>query len=107
MVMSSAELLKLDVVQLNLELTDLLIARLVGGKNPGRIETLALGTRNLVAGRVLLPFQSFELGDETFAARLERGQLLQVGIRVEAAVAQAGASLFEVIPHVRGVEHDG
>ena len=100
-------LLKLDVVQLNLELTDLLIAHLVGGKNPRRIETLALGARDLVAGRVLLPFQSFELGDETFAARLERRQLLQVGIRVEAAVAQAGASFFEVIPHVRGVEHDG
>ena len=99
--------MKLDVVELNLELPDLLVARLVGGKDPRGVETLALGARDLVAGRVLLPLQSLELGNEALAARLERRELLQLGVRVQAAVAEARPRVFEMIPHVGGVEHDG
>ncbi len=46
--------LLLDLIELDLELPDLLRARLVRGENRRRIQALPLGARDLVAGGVLL-----------------------------------------------------
>ena len=66
---------------------------------------LPLGARDLVAGGVLLALQPLDLGDQPAAARFERRDLLQIGVRIEAAVAQAGPDVVDVIAHERGIKH--
>ena len=79
----------LDLIELDLELPNLLTARLAGGKKRRRVLALPLGARDLVAGGVLLPLEAFDLGNQTPAARLERRQLLEIRVGLEAAVANA------------------
>ena len=62
-----------------------------------RVEPLPLGPRDLVARRVLLALEPFELGNQPAPRGLERGDLLERLVRIEPAVAQTGADLFDVI----------
>jgi hypothetical protein len=94
-----------DVIHLDLELTDLLRARLVGGKNGGRVQALALGARNFVTRRVLLALEPFEFRDQPAPVRLQRRELLELGVRLQAAVSQAGADIFHVFANIRRIEH--
>jgi hypothetical protein len=97
--------LLLDRVDLQLELPDLLRTRLVGGEDRRCIQPLPLGARDLVARRILLALQPFHLRDQSPPAHFERGKLLEIHVRVEAAAAQRSANGFELIAHVRGIEH--
>ena len=97
--------LLLHLVQLNLELTDLLGARLVRRKNVGRVFSLPLGARDFVARGVLLALQPFYLRNQSPAACFERGDLLELGVRLQASVAKTGTDGVHVIADVRGVEH--
>ena len=67
-----------------------------------RVLPLALRARDLVAGRVLLALQPLDLGDQPPAPGFERRQLLEIGVGIEAAVAEAGADLVDVIAHEAG-----
>ena len=83
--------LLLDRVELGLELLDLLAALAVGREDGARVAPLPLRARDLVAGRVLLALQPLDLAESAArAARLERGERLEVGVGVEAAVPEAG-----------------
>ena len=97
--------LVLGLIELDLELADVLPARLVRGKERRGVLPLPLGARDFVAGGVLLPLEALDLRDQPPAARLERRQLLEIRVGIEAAVLQAGADLVEVIAHESGVEH--
>ena len=97
--------LLLDGVDLHLEVPDLLRTGLVGGKNGRRIESLPLGARHLVARCILLALQSLHFRNEAPPARFGRRDLLEIGVGVEAASTQPHPDGFEVIAHVRGVEH--
>ena len=82
--------LMLDRVELDAELLDLLRARAVGFLDRRRVLALPLGARDLVARRVLLPLQPFDLGNQPAARGLERGDLLERLVGIEPAVAQTG-----------------
>ncbi len=98
--------LVLDRVELHAELLDLLGARAVRLLDVRGVVPLPLGARHLVARRVLLALQPLELGDQPAPRGFERGDLLERAVGIEAAVAQAGADLFDVIADVNRVEHD-
>ena len=69
------------------------------------ILALALDARDFIAGGVLLALQTFDFGNEPPPPRLERCELLEIGVRIEPAVAIAGAHLIEVIAHQSRVNH--
>ena len=104
-VSSSDFALVFDRVELDAELLDLLGAGAVRLLDRRRVLTLALRAGDLVARRVLLALQPFELGNDAAARRFERGDLFERLVGVEAAAAQAGAHRLEVIANVRRVEH--
>ena len=89
-----------DRIELEAELLDLLRARPVRFLDRRRVVPLPLRLRDLVARRVLLALQTFELGDEPAPRRFERRDVLERLVGIEAAVAQAGADLFDVIADV-------
>ena len=95
----------LGLIELDLELADLLRARFARGKERRRVLTLALRPRDLVAGGVLLALQTLDFRNQAPASRLERRQLLEIRIGIEAAVAVRGADLVEVLAHDSGVNH--
>ncbi len=98
--------LPLDRIRLELEAADLLRPRLVGGKDRARILPLALGPRDIFGGRVLLPLQSLELGDQLAAPSLERGKLLQLGLGAHSPVLQRRTDVLSVFAQVRRIDHD-
>ena len=65
----------LDCVEFDAKLLDLLRSLPTRFLNLRRIDAHALRTRNFISRRVLLAFQSFELGEDTSATSLECGQL--------------------------------
>ena len=79
--------LVLGLIELDFELANLLPARLARGKERRRILALPLGARDFVAGGVLLALETFDLGNQPPPPRLERRQLLEIGVGIEAAVA--------------------
>ena len=81
--------LLLDLIELDLELPDVLRARLAGGKERRRVQALPLGARDFVAGRVLLALEPSISGISRRRLRLERRQLLEIGVGVEAAIRNA------------------
>ena len=87
-VISSIDALLLDLIDLDLELADLLRARFVRRENVRGVLALALRARHFVARRVLIALEPFELGDQSAPARLERRQLLELGVRLQAAIAR-------------------
>ena len=97
--------LRLDLIGLDFELTDPLRARLVGGKDPGRVEPLALRPRDFVAGGVLFALQPFELRDQPAPARLERGELFELGVRIHATGSHGGADHVDLFTEQTRVEH--
>jgi len=78
----------LDRVELEAFLLDLLGPRPIGFLYRRRVLPHALGTRDLVARRVLLTLQPFELGDDPPPRGLERCDLFERLVGIEAAVAQ-------------------
>jgi UTP--glucose-1-phosphate uridylyltransferase len=97
--------LLLDRIQLHAELFDLLPARAIGLLHGRGVESLTLRTRDLVARRVLLALQSFELGDDAAPRVFERGNLLERLVGIEPAAAEAGANDVDVISNKCGIEH--
>ncbi len=98
--------LLLDLIELDLELSDLLRPLLAGGKERCRVLPLALGARDLVSGRILIALEALDFGDQPPAPGFERRQLLEIGVGVEAAVAIRGAHLVEPIAQESGVNHE-
>ena len=97
--------LVLDLIELDLELPDLLRARLVRGEDVARVLALTLRACDLVAGRVLLPLQPFDFRDQAPPPRFERRELLEVGVRLQPAVLQRRADVVEVFADVGSIEH--
>ena len=87
----------LDLVELDFDLPDLLRACLVGRKDRGRVLSLTLGARDLVAGGVLLALQALELGNQTTTPELQRRKLFQLGVQTQTAVLQSVTDLLDVI----------
>src|SRR5205085_1589079 len=97
--------LTLDRIELESHLLDLLRALAVRGLHGRGVETLTLGARDLVAGCVLLALQSLELGNEPAPRRLQRGDLFERLVRIDAARAEPLTDFFDVIAYVRRIEH--
>ena len=97
--------LLLDGVELGFELLDLLPARLVGGKDGGRIESLLLRAGDFLARRVLIALEAFHLRDELAALRVERAERPEDRLGVEAPVLESGPNLVRVIANESGIEH--
>ena len=70
--------LLLDAIQLDLQLFDLLGAEFVRLEDRLGVESLALGARDLVAGRVLLALEALNLRNHPTAVRFQRGQLFEL-----------------------------
>ena len=56
-------------------------------------------------GGILIALEPFHLGDQPAPARFERGDLLQVSVRIQATIAQARSDVLHVIAHKSGIEH--
>ena len=97
--------LRLDALELDLELLDRLAARLVRLEDGRGVELLALRLRDLVGGRVLLALQPFDLRNQAPPVRFEAGQLLELCCGVEAAVGVAGAHGLEIVADEGGIQH--
>ena len=69
------------------------------------VEPFALRTRNLLGRRILLPFETLDLGQQRATPRLERCELRQLGLDLQPAVLQARTNDVHVIAHQSGVEH--
>jgi hypothetical protein len=80
--------------ELDLELLDLLAARLAGFVELLDVLPLALGARDLIARRVLLALQTFDLRNQAPAMRFRRGELLQLGRHAEAAAGHGSLHGF-------------
>ena len=79
----------LGLLELDFELANLLPSRLARGKKMRRILALPFDARDFIAGGILFALQTFDLGNEPAPPRLERCELLEIGIRIEPAVAIA------------------
>src|SRR6185312_10561120 len=97
--------LVLDLIELDLDLPDLLRARLVGREDRRRILPLTLRARDLVARSVLLALQSFQLRNQPPPAQLQCCELFELVVQAKPAVLQSGANFLEVIPDVRRIQH--
>src|SRR5262245_1147798 len=94
-----------DGTQLCFEHLDLLGAQLVGLAHRRRVDPLTRGARALVAGRVLLTLQPFDLGNDPPPRRFERRELFQGSVGIEAAISQSFADEFRMFTHKNRVEH--
>ncbi len=103
--LEQARALLLDRLQLDIERLDLLAALLVRLEDVRDVNALLLGARHLFARRVLLALERFGLLNEAPPIGLRRGQGLQLGRHVEAAVGQAGLYRFNVVANEVGIEH--
>src|SRR5688572_30146456 len=92
-------------VELDSELLDLGGAIPVGLLNPRGIDALPLRARHLVAGRVLLAFESLDFGQQPAPARFKGRELLELGGQIEATFLETGADRVEVISKQGGIEH--
>ena len=96
----------LDQIELDTFLLDLLRALAARLLDLCRVEPLALGARDLVARRVLLALEAFDLRQQAPAPRLERGQLLELASEVHAPAGERGSDRVEVLSEVGGIDHD-
>jgi len=97
----------LDLIELDAELSNLLRPRAIGVDNLFGVLPLTLRARNLVAGRVLIAFQPFELRDQPPATVLEYCEGLELAIGVDAAFREPGLHVFLVIAHKSRIKHGG
>ncbi len=95
----------LDRGELVVEHLDLLRAFAVGVAHRGRVEPLARRTRDLVARRVLLTLEAFDLGNDPAPRRLERREVLERPVRIDPTIAQTCTDEFGVFAHEDRVEH--
>jgi hypothetical protein len=70
-----------------------------------RILPLALCPRDLIARRVLLALQTFDLRDQSAAMRFSGRELLQLGRDGKAAARHAALDRFEVVADENGIKH--
>jgi UTP--glucose-1-phosphate uridylyltransferase len=94
-----------DLIELDAELADLLRSLAVRFEDRARVFSLTLGARNLIAGRILIALQTFELGNQTPAPVLQRGELFELAVNRETAAFQAALHLVLVVADVRRVKH--
>lgn len=80
---------------------------LVSLEDSAGVLPLALGSRHLIARRVLLPLQPLELGDQPAPAILEHRQLLELAVHVQSPALQAAFHLIPMVAHESRVKHDG
>ena len=97
--------LLLDLIQLDAKLSNLLRPLTIGLQDAARVLALALCARNLVAGRILIALQSFELGNQPAPLVLERRQLFELAVSVHPAILQTAFDVFLVIAHINRVKH--
>src|SRR6185436_14580254 len=97
--------LMLDRIELRFEHLDLVGSEAVGFAHRRRIDSLPRRACDLVARRVLLPLQPFDLGNDPPPRRLERGEFLERFVRLDSAAAQTCTDEFGVIAHEDRVEH--
>ncbi len=97
--------LVLDGVELDAELLDLLIALPARLLDVGRVLPLALRLGDLVARRVLLAFEALVLTDEPLPQALERRDVFERLVGIEAAVSQPFTDLLDVVTNVCGIQH--
>ena len=95
----------LDGVELDAKLLDLLIALPARLLDVGRVLPLAFRLRDLVARRVLLPFEAFVLTDEPLPQALERRNIFQRLTGIETAVPQPFTDLLDVVTNVCRIQH--
>src|SRR5206468_1344309 len=94
----------LDRVELGAQLFDLLRARAVRFLDRRGVEALTLRARDLVARRILKTLQAFELGNDPPARVLERRDVLERLVAIDAPIAQACAHGLGMIANKGGVE---
>ena len=99
--------LLLDLIQLDAQLSNLLRPLPVRLEDAARVLALPLRARDLVAGRVLLALQPFELGNQPAPPVLERRELLELAVDVHAAVLQPAFHFVLVVAHVSRIKHGG
>ena len=97
--------LLLDLIELDAQLPNLLRPLPVRLEDAARVLALPLRARDLVAGRVLLALQPFELGNQPAPPILERRQLLELAVDVHPAVLQPAFHVVLVIAYVGRVKH--
>ena len=97
--------LALRAVELDLELLDLLVARLARFVEMLSVLALALGARHLIAGRILFALESLDLRNQAAAMRFGSRQLLQFVGNVEAAVRHARLHGLDVVADKVWVKH--
>ncbi len=92
-------------IELNAKLPDLLRTGTVGVLDRRRVEALPLGSRDLVARRILQPPQRLELRNQPPARGFERGDLFERSVGIHPAPAETAPDVVNVIPHQRRIEH--
>jgi hypothetical protein len=97
--------LLLDLIQLDTELANLLRSLAIGVEDGARVFALPLRSRNLVARRILIALQPFEIGNETPPPILECRQLLELSVGIDAAAVESTSYLFAVIAYVCRIKH--
>ena len=103
---SACVALVLDRVELDAELLDLLRARAVRFLNRRRVLALPLRARDLVARRVLLALQPFELGNQRGGARSRAWRSPRAPCRDRGrGCAGRSRTVLDVIANECGIEH--
>src|SRR5262245_51028216 len=97
--------LMLDRIELRTERLDLLRALAVGFADRRGVLSLPRRARDLVAGRVLLALQPFDLGNDPAPRSLERGEIFERFVGIDAAIAQTFTNVIRVFAHENRVEH--
>ena len=95
----------LDRLDFRLQFLDPLAAFAVGREHRARVAPFLLGPRDLLPRPVLLLLEALGLRDDGAAARLDRGELLEIAVGVEAPIAQAGSNQFGIVADEVGIEH--
>ena len=93
-------------LELGVQLLDPLrpLARLAANTLDGVLPE-SLEARDLLAGGVLLALQGLDLDDPGPAPLVERHQLGEQGVGLQAAVLQPGTNLVEVFANEGGIQH--
>ena len=97
--------LLLDLIELDADLPNLLRPLPVGVEDAARVFALPLRSRHLIARRVLLPLQPFELGNQPAPAVLEHRQLLELAVDVHPAALEPAFHVVPMIAYVSRVKH--
>src|SRR5204863_9430974 len=94
-----------DGGQLNIEPFDVRVARAARFLNRGGVLALTLRLRDRVARGILLTLQFFNFFNGAAAQTVERRDLLERLVGINAAISQARPHQFNVLAHKPWVEH--